>query len=164
MEILALDVFIPALEVEARAKALLAKIPEIKDCAVELRDGGIVLRRSVGPFSLELLWQVSLPATNEVVAELSKVAPSIMGGATVTDALMKEIAKKIGGVAGIRVEGNALHMDAAIVLEQQFNIALRGVLCEISITREGVSVQIKEPGVYGTNETNGKNLFDFSKA
>ncbi|MCL1910457.1 MAG: hypothetical protein FWG05_05945 [Kiritimatiellaeota bacterium] len=143
MKISTLDVFVTAQEAAARAKELLAKVPELKDCEVELRDNGVALRRSVGPLALELVWRVSLVAPNEVVAELSQVAPSLMGGGMMADALMKEIAKKLNGVPGLRVEGREIFADAAVFLRARLGVELAGALRELAVTREGVSIRME---------------------
>ena len=116
MQINSLNIFVSAQEVESRAKKFLAGIPELKDCAVELRDGAVVLRRGVGPFVFELTWQVAALATNAVAVELAGVKPSLMGGATMKDALMSQIEKKLAGIAGVRVEGRAIHADAGAIM------------------------------------------------
>jgi len=147
MKIFALDVFIPSVEAEARAKKLLAKISAVQDASVELVDSGVITRGNANlglsvPF--EARWQVAVCATNEVVITLEHLKASVfgMGGGAMTEMLMKQLAKKLEGVAGVRVEGNAIHADAAVVLKQQFNIELRGVLREVAITREGVKVRV----------------------
>jgi len=144
MQLTALNIFISAGEAVARAQKLLSTSSELRHVEPELVDGGVVLRRSVGPFALKLSWQVStLATTNGVKAELVKVEPSLMG-ANISDALMKEIAKKLGGVAGVCVEGRAIRADAGVVLKHQFGVELAGVLREVAVTREGVSIRIEK--------------------
>jgi len=133
------------------AQKLLAKISAVQDASVEFVDSGVITRGNVTlglsvPF--EARWQVVVRATNEVVITLEHLKASVfgMGGGAMTEMLMKQLAKKLEDVEGVRVEGNAIHADAVVVLKQQFNIELRGVLREVVLTREGVSVRIEKGG------------------
>jgi len=143
-----LDVFFTAAEVAAHAQKLLAKISAVQDASVELINAGVITRGNANlglsvPF--EARWQVATVATNEVVITLEHLKASVfgMGGGAMTEMLMKQLAKKLEGVVGVRVAGNAIRADAAVVLKQQFNIELRGVLREVAITREGVSIRVE---------------------
>jgi len=142
----ALDLFIPAHEAAAHAQKLLAKISALQNATAELVDAGIITRGNVNlglsvPF--EARWQVAAFATNEVVATLEHLKASVfgMGGGAMTEMLMKQLAKKLEGVAGVRVEGNAIRADAAVVLKQ-YGVELRGEIKTLSITREGVSIRV----------------------
>ena len=147
MQLSALNLFIPAHEAQAHARKALAKISALQDAEAELTDAGVITRGRVSlglsvPF--EALWQVSLLATNEVVITLERLKASVfgMGGDAMADGLMKLLAKKLEPIAGVRVEGRVIRADASVVLKQQFNIELRGVLREVAVTREGVSIKI----------------------
>ena len=148
MKLTTLDLFIPVHEAATHARKMLAKISALQDATAELVDGGVIARGSVNlglsvPF--EARWRVATVATNEVVITLEHLKASVfgMGGGAMTDALMKLLAKKLEGVAGVRVEGNAIHADAAVVLKQ-YGVELRGKIKTLSITCEGVVLQVVE--------------------
>ena len=148
MTLTTLHLFIPAHEARTHAKKALAQISALQDAEAELTDNGVITRGKVNfglalPF--EALWQVTTSATNEVVVTLSHLKASVfgMGGDAMAEGLMKLLAKKLEGTAGVRIAGRAIHADAAALLRERFNIELRGALREIKISREGVSIRVE---------------------
>ncbi|MCL1887292.1 MAG: hypothetical protein FWF96_00265 [Kiritimatiellaeota bacterium] len=143
MKISSLDISIPAAEAEARAGKWLAKIHGLENCVASLRDGGFVLRREMGPLAVELSWQVAPLATpNEIVFTLAGVKPSVLGfgGGAIADAVMGEIAKKTASFPGLRVEGRAVRVDAAVVLKEKLGVTLEGEIKRLAITREKIHI------------------------
>ena len=146
MKISALDVFITAEEVASHIQKLLAKIPVVQNATVECADNGIIIRGNATlgltvPF--ETLWHVTARATNEVVVELARLKASVfgLGGDAMAEMLMNQLSKKLEHITGVRVEGRTIRADAVAVLKQ-YDVELRGVLREITVTREGVSIKV----------------------
>ena len=148
MTLARLDLFIPAAEAAAHAQKMLAQISALQNAAVELADNSVITRGKISlglsvPF--EARWHVAALATHNVILTLQHLDARVfgMGATALSAALMKFISTRLAEEPGIRVEGNAIYVDAAIVLKQQFGVELRGTLREVATTREGVSIRVE---------------------